>query len=100
MEWYMRSQLLRDTDWASMAHSVEIRTPLVDIEILRTLAPLFRGPGAPVKGEMAFTPRKPLPNAILSREKTGFVVPVKEWLPGDGLAGNLRRAAGVGNEGV
>jgi hypothetical protein len=27
--WYMRNQLLRDTDWASMAHSLEVRTPLV-----------------------------------------------------------------------
>src|SRR5262249_16180162 len=23
--WYMRNQLLRDTDWSSMAHSVEVR---------------------------------------------------------------------------
>ena len=29
---YMRNQLLRDSDWASMAHSVELRTPLVDFE--------------------------------------------------------------------
>ena len=27
---YMRNQLLRDTDWASMAHSLEVRVPLVD----------------------------------------------------------------------
>ncbi len=26
----MRSQLLRDTDWASMAHGIEVRAPLVD----------------------------------------------------------------------
>src|SRR5439155_17221884 len=28
--WYMRNQLLRDSDWAGMAHSLEIRVPLVD----------------------------------------------------------------------
>ena len=28
--WYMRNQLLRDADWAGMAHSLEIRVPLVD----------------------------------------------------------------------
>ena len=33
---YMRNQLLRDTDWASMAHSLEVRVPLVDAELLRT----------------------------------------------------------------
>ena len=31
---YMRNQLLRDTDWASMAHSLEVRVPLVDVELL------------------------------------------------------------------
>ena len=30
----MRNQLLRDADWAGMAHSLEIRTPLVDIAAL------------------------------------------------------------------
>ena len=38
---YMRNQLLRDTDWASMAHSVEVRTPLVDAALLRQIAPLL-----------------------------------------------------------
>ena len=32
---YMRNQLLRDTDWASMAHSLEVRVPLVDAELLK-----------------------------------------------------------------
>ena len=27
---YLRNQLLRDSDWASMDHSVELRTPLAD----------------------------------------------------------------------
>jgi len=31
---YMRNQLLRDADWTSMAHSIELRVPLVDIEVL------------------------------------------------------------------
>jgi len=35
MVWYMRQQLLRDADWADMAHSLEIRVPLVDLELLR-----------------------------------------------------------------
>ena len=28
LTWYMRNQLLRDADWAGMAHSLEIRVPL------------------------------------------------------------------------
>ena len=43
---YMRNQLLRDTDWASMAHSLEVRTPLVDASLLRQIAPLLL-----IKGE-------------------------------------------------
>jgi hypothetical protein len=41
--WYMRHQLLRDTDWASMAHSLEARVPLVDIALLRTVTPMLAG---------------------------------------------------------
>ena len=37
---YMRNQLLRDTDWASMAHSLEVRVPLVDSKLLSQLAPI------------------------------------------------------------
>ncbi len=35
MQWYMRNQLLRDADWAGMAHSLEIRVPLVDLQLLQ-----------------------------------------------------------------
>ena len=36
---YLRNQLLRDADWAGMAHSVEIRVPFVDASLLSRLAP-------------------------------------------------------------
>lgn len=77
---YMRNQLLRDADWAGMAHSVEIRTPLVDFTLLSQLAPLLRSENAPGKLDMAGTLRKPLPESILHRRKTGFFVPVREWI--------------------
>src|SRR5439155_353201 len=35
---YLRNQLLRDTDWASMAHSLEVRVPLVDVRLLTAIA--------------------------------------------------------------
>ena len=41
--WYMRNQLLRDSDWASMAHSLKVRVPLVNIELIRTVTHLVRG---------------------------------------------------------
>ncbi|HWV45869.1 MAG TPA: asparagine synthase (glutamine-hydrolyzing) [Nitrospira sp.] len=77
---YMRNQLLRDADWAGMAHSLEIRTPLVDQFLLKQLSPLLSSKHPPTKLEMAATPNKPLPQSVLHRKKTGFSVPVREWL--------------------
>lgn len=78
---YLRCQLLRDADWAGMAHSVEIRTPLVDIELLRSLAPLVPafGDGAG-KRALATAPRTPLPDIVANRDKTGFCVPTERWM--------------------
>lgn len=78
--WYMRHQLLYDSDWAGMAHSLEIRVPFVDIELLRRIAPLLASASPPSKGDMAAVPSQPLPAEVLNRPKTGFTVPVREWL--------------------
>lgn len=87
---YMRNQLLRDADWAGMAHSVEIRTPLVDQVLLKQVAPLIASSCAPTKLDMAKAPNSPLPPAILYRKKTGFCVPVREWLS-ESVAGKPER---------
>lgn len=81
--WYMRNQLLRDSDWAGMAHSLEIRVPFVDVELLARLAPLLASDTPPSKGDMADTCHTPLPPEIRHRAKTGFVVPVREWVQGE-----------------
>ncbi|MGB0575158.1 MAG: asparagine synthase (glutamine-hydrolyzing) [Alphaproteobacteria bacterium] len=81
--WYMRNQLLRDADWASMAHSLEIRTPLVDITLLRALAPMIAGSHRPTKNDMATSLARPLPAEILRRPKTGFSIPVRDWIGGE-----------------
>ncbi len=77
---YLRNQLLRDADWAGMAHGVEIRTPLVDIALLKAMAPAIAGlvPGAG-KAALARAPSLALPEAVLRRKKTGFAVPVANW---------------------
>jgi len=78
---YMRNQLLRDTDWAGMAHSIELRVPLVDAFLLRQLAPVLLAHGPRLrKGLLAGSPSKTLPAGILQRPKTGFQVPVHDWL--------------------
>jgi asparagine synthase (glutamine-hydrolysing) len=78
---YMRNQLLRDADWAGMAHGIEIRVPLVDTLLLKSLAPLLPtlAPGSG-KAALAKAPSLPLPVAIANRAKTGFGVPTGAWL--------------------
>jgi asparagine synthase (glutamine-hydrolysing) len=93
--WYMRNHLLRDSDWAGMAHSLEIRTPFVDVVLLRNLCPLLAGDMPPTKRDMALAPRSPLPDAILNRPKTGFQIPVRDWLQDQksGVGGQKSAAA-------
>jgi asparagine synthase (glutamine-hydrolysing) len=78
---YLRNQLLRDSDWASMAHSVELRTPLVDVQLLASLgrcsARFKNGIG---KSLLARAPEKPLLDAVVNRPKTGFGVPMSDWI--------------------
>ena len=81
---YMRNQLLRDTDWASMAHSLEVRVPLVDIDLLRATAPTVDAlQGNAGKRILAASPRLALPPEIVDRPKTGFGTPLKTWLQRD-----------------
>jgi asparagine synthase (glutamine-hydrolysing) len=78
---YMRNQLLRDADWAGMAHSLEIRVPLVDAQLLRTLAPaLVARPGMDGKRLLAACPGLPLPQRLVDRPKTGFGTPIERWI--------------------
>ena len=78
---YLRNQLLRDSDWASMGHSLELRTPLVDARLLEALGPFTSGfaDGAG-KRMLALSPGKPLPGAVINRPKTGFSIPMAKWL--------------------
>ena len=77
---YMRNQLLRDTDWASMAHSLEVRVPLVDATLLSMLArPLQACDTDDRKQFLAGSPTVPLPDQVARRPKTGFTTPVGEW---------------------
>ena len=79
-QWYMRNQLLRDNDWAGMAHSIEIRTPFVDIGILKSTF-YAEALGVPIdKKKMAEANPLHVPNDILNKKKTGFSTPINKWL--------------------
>ena len=79
---YMHNQLLRDSDVFGMAHSLEIRVPLID----HTLAEaLFQTAPAAIIGH---TPKAllmdalpaPLPRACTHRPKMGFAMPFDAWM--------------------
>lgn len=78
---YLRDQLLRDADWAGMAHGVEIRVPFVDMNLLKSLARIFGAlqPGA-TKLALSRAPSRPLLDEIVARTKTGFAVPTGAWM--------------------
>jgi asparagine synthase (glutamine-hydrolysing) len=84
---YLQVQLLRDTDAVSMAHSLEVRTPLVDRDLLRAAAcvpPSLRRAG-PAKRLLRDAPRPPLPSALWQRRKQGFTLPFEHWLRSGGI---------------
>ena len=77
--WYMRHQLLRDTDWSSMAHGVEVRVPFVDFALIESLGPAIASKSPPSKRDLAACSDR-IPAAIYERAKTGFTTPVRQWI--------------------
>lgn len=82
---YLVGDINVKVDRASMAHSLEVREPLMDHELIEWLATLpsamklSRGQGKWLL-KKAFEPS--LPHEILYRRKMGFSVPMAEWLRG------------------
>jgi asparagine synthase (glutamine-hydrolysing) len=81
---YMRSTLLRDADAMSMAHSLELRVPFLDHELvlscLRSGAAggAWRGYKAPLKRAAGDV----LPAGTARGGKRGFVLPMDRWMRG------------------
>lgn len=91
---YLPGDLLLKADLASMAHSLELRSPLLDHEVLELGISLpdslkARGRTGKVALRRAFADR--LPEQVRGRGKTGFGVPLGRWFREDlrGLAADL-----------
>ena len=72
----------QNADWAGMAHGIEIRVPLVDPVLFAKIRAMAAAGAWPGKRQMAETVTPPLPPEILDRRKTGFFVPVADWVQG------------------
>jgi|SoiMethySBSTD1v2_1073268.scaffolds.fasta_scaffold43052_7 asparagine synthase (glutamine-hydrolysing) len=82
---YLGSQLLRDLDAMSMAHSLEVRVPFVDHELLGEVWPdLGQYPGLMRNKRLLHeTLVLPLPHAAVNRPKQGFTLPFAKWMSGE-----------------
>lgn len=96
---YTRNQLLRDIDACSMAHSLEVRVPFLDVGLMdfalslpvssklmmsnRTLDPAASYAESGVKRIVCDAAKKYLPQDFFSvRAKKGFALPYADWLKG------------------
>ena len=82
---YLVGDINTKVDRASMAHSLEVREPLMDHPLVEWLASLpsdlkMRGAEGKYLLKKAMEPH--LPNDVLYRPKMGFAVPLAKWLRG------------------
>ena len=81
---YMTNTLLRDTDAMSMAHSLEVRVPFVDVKLIDYVLSLpgewkiGNGP----KPLLADAMSDLLPREFMARPKMGFTLPFEKWMQG------------------
>ena len=86
----IRHRLLEDmlvkVDRMSMAHSLEVRSPLLDhrlVEFAARLPVQLKLRGWQTKAILRDAVRRYLPAATLGKPKHGFSVPLREWFRGD-----------------
>ncbi|WP_019627650.1 XrtA/PEP-CTERM system amidotransferase [Thioalkalivibrio sp. AKL10] len=85
MKTYLPGDILTKVDRASMAHSLEVRVPLLDhqlVEWTSGLPPDLKLRGTEGKYVLKKAMEPYLPEEILYRRKKGFAVPVAEWFRG------------------
>jgi len=80
---YMTNTLLRDTDAMSMAHSLEVRVPFVDVKIVDYVLSLpgdWKLRNGYPKPLLADALSDLLPRDFMARPKKGFTLPFEKWL--------------------
>ena len=78
--------MLTKVDRMSMAHSLEVRTPLLDhklVEYLFTLPPRWKLAGGKTKVLLRAALNGAVPREAFDRKKHGFVSPIGHWLRTD-----------------
>ena len=82
---YLANMLLRDADVMSMAHSLEVRVPLLDHKLLEKVLPLrgsLKLDSEIPKALLVRSLKGSLPDGVIKGPKRGFVLPYENWLRG------------------
>jgi asparagine synthase (glutamine-hydrolysing) len=80
---YLAEDLLVKMDIATMAHSLEARSPLCDQRVIELAAGLpmeMKVSGGTTKAILKQAMREWLPPSIIDRPKMGFMIPMANWL--------------------
>jgi asparagine synthase (glutamine-hydrolysing) len=83
---YLVDDLLVKADRTSMAHALELRSPLLDVELLELAArlpPRLKARGLSLKRVLKAAVADIVPEEILKRPKRGFGVPLDRWFRED-----------------
>jgi asparagine synthase (glutamine-hydrolysing) len=82
---YLPLDVLTKVDRMSMAHSIEVRVPLLDhklVEFTATIPPNLKLRNGTTKYIFKQAMRGILPDEIIDRPKQGFAVPLRRWFRG------------------
>ncbi len=99
---YMLNTLLRDSDFMSLAHGLEVRVPLIDHRLARRILALpgsWKLDSATPKPLLVRALNGQLPEKIVHRRKRGFTLPFEHWLR-DALRPVLEESLSEIGEGV
>ena len=76
----MRNQLLRDSDWASMYHGIELRTPFVDIQLIEKLKDVMNNYSIyENKKILKLIFNSKLPEEVFNKKKLDSTLQSKKW---------------------
>jgi len=83
IRFYMTEDVLVKVDRMSMAHSLEVRSPLLDhrvMEFAATLPARLKLQGGQGKVLLRKAAKRRLPRSVVEQPKQGFSIPAAEWL--------------------
>ena len=77
---YLKNQLLRDSDWAGMANSVEIRVPFIDYDFIEFSLRFLNSTNNFSKDLLLSTIDSDSRKYFNINKKLGFEIPIKSWI--------------------